>query len=358
MRCQNCRLSGKPAVIIFIRAEGIRGKIQIMSEEKRRTSSGNFVILDIQTEYAECLFRILTEQFAGEYQFYLFHDAGKMLDFVKESQAEVLLAGEEYEKSVYDFLPVQNIFVLTESPDKKKEGRTAFIYRYQSADHIVDSIRSETASPALRTEHKKQYVKKEKGSEETSLRGLIGVYSPIHRIGKTRFALRMGEKIAEQVPALYLNLEGYSGGSHYFDYSGGQDLGDLIYCLRQERTDYGLKISTMAGQSKGLDYIMPMKNELDLRSVKAQEWLELFDSILEKCVYEAVILDLGDGISGLYDILQKCDRVYTPYIRDSTAMAKLEQYEENLRITGNEEILRHTVRRQMQKRRKAERKGG
>ena len=61
------------------------------------------------------------------------------------------------------------------------------------------------------------------------------MYSPVHRIGKTRFALRLGEKLSEQIPVLYLNLEGYAGGSYYFPEETEQDLGDLIYCMKQER---------------------------------------------------------------------------------------------------------------------------
>lgn len=45
---------------------------------------------------------------------------------------------------------------------------------------------------------------------------LIGVYSPIHRIGKTKYALELGKELAEKGPVLYLNLEEYAGGEHYF----------------------------------------------------------------------------------------------------------------------------------------------
>ena len=190
-----------------------------------------------------------------------------------------------------------------------------------------------------------------KVSVSVQTRGLIGVYSPVHRIGKTRFAMRLGEKLSGQIPVLYLNLEGYAGGSYYFPEKTEQDLGDLIYCMKQERTDHGLKISSMTGRSGGMDYIMPMENESDLRSVRGEEWISLFDQILEKCIYEAVILDLGDCIDGLYDILRNCSRVYTPYIREGAAMAKLEQYERNLRTTGYGDILTRTVKKQMQRRR-------
>ena len=64
-------------------------------------------------------------------------------------------------------------------------------------------------------------------------------------------------------------------------------------------------------------------------------------------IYKAVILDLGDCVSGLYDILKKCSRIYTPYIQDEISMAKMRQYEENLKTAGYSDILKRTMKRQM-----------
>ena len=138
------------------------------------------------------------------------------------------------------------------------------------------------------------------GREKIKTRGLIGIYSPIRRIGRTRFALRLGRQLAEKADVLYLNLEGYAGGSYYFPDPPEMDLGDLIYYMRQEESGQGIKISAMTGQIDGVDYIMPMKHEQDLRQVKGEEWISLLDMILEKCIYEVIILDLGDCIDGLY----------------------------------------------------------
>ena len=54
----------------------------------------------------------------------------------------------------------------------------------------------------------------------------------------------------------------------------------------------------MAGQSDGMDYIMPMKYEQDIKTVKKEEWLDLLDIILEKCIYEAVILISETALTG------------------------------------------------------------
>jgi len=74
---------------------------------------------------------------------------------------------------------------------------------------------------------------------------LIGVYSPIHRIGKTKYALELGKELAEKGPVLYLNLEEYAGGEHYFSKEQEQNLGDLLYYSKQETGNLGLRISMM-----------------------------------------------------------------------------------------------------------------
>ena len=174
---------------------------------------------------------------------------------------------------------------------------------------------------------------------------LIGVYSPIHRIGKTKYALELGKELAEKGPVLYLNLEEYAGGEHYFSKEQEQNLGDLLYYSKQETGNLGLRISMMTGQIGNMDYIRPIPVVQDLQAVTAEEWLQLFEQIVEKSIYEVLILDLGDSVNGLFSILEKCDSVHTLSIEEPAAKAKLQQYTENLLRTGHEKILEHTVQK-------------
>lgn len=80
---------------------------------------------------------------------------------------------------------------------------------------------------------------------------LIGVYSPVHRIGKTKFALELGRELSKEGPVLYLNLEEYSGTSHYFPEETEHNLTDLLYYLRQDKAIIGLRISAMARAGRG-----------------------------------------------------------------------------------------------------------
>ena len=353
-----------------------------MTEKKKICTSGSFILCDVQKEYADQLLKILAERFAGEYQFHLFYDFEKMKRFVeKSSHTDILMIAEEFEAGEDGYPEAEKILILTSIPVRKGEEKENRIFRYQSADGILDDIiraagkeevvssdEDQAKGPAEEGERelmsgpagtvsagsgrKKGGIRirdKPPDEKQRTVKGLIGVYSPIHRIGKTKFAIRLGQKMARNGPVLYLNMEGYSGNDYYFQDNSGKSIGDLLYCLKQEREDHGIRISAMTGQAGGMDYLLPMENERDLREVKAEEWIGLLDEVAEKCIYETIILDLGESVDGIYDILRKCSRVYTPYIREGAAAAKLEQYENNLRSSGYGDILKRTVKKEMRR---------
>ena len=103
----------KPVVIFLYSCRMIRGKIQIMSEEKRKSRSADFIVCDEQTEYAEHLFRILEEHFGKSYQFHLFHNVDRMEEYVEEKGADVLVIGEEFAENIGNSSDVRKMFVLT-----------------------------------------------------------------------------------------------------------------------------------------------------------------------------------------------------------------------------------------------------
>lgn len=337
-----------------------RGKIQGMEEEQLKEKI--FVICDIQKQYAERLFPVLRKGLDGKYQFHLFFDLQKMINFAEYTEIDVLITGEEIEKQIPSDLRIIKHLVLTGIPDHEGKNRSGMIFRYQSSERILSEIRKICEKRSYVQDVKLRNIssgeisfgsgitkKENRIRDEPEETSIIAVYSPIHRIGKTKFSIRLGKKLSEKQTVLYLNMEGFSGGELYFPDTGGQDLGDLIYCIRQERGDYGLKISSMAGQIDGMDFIMPVKNENDIRSVTFSQWSDMLDKIKKQCIYEVIILDLGDCINGLYEILRKCSRIYTPYINESAAEAKMKQYEENLKQSGFSDILSKTVKKEMRK---------
>lgn len=296
----------------------------------------NFVICDPQKKYSQNLLQMFRLKKQRAYQYYLFHTLDELESFQEKKKIHILLIAEEFPRKLRDDVPAEKKLILTKQAKRSMKGEYQ-VFRYQCVEDIWKQIQK----GVLRKKNAPVKTVVHRGGE------LIAVYSPVHRIGKTKFALELGRKFSEKEPVLYLNMEEYSGDKYYFQENQEQNLGDLFYYLRQEKGNLGMRISTMAGQYGGLDYIMPMTCVQDLRAVRREEWLMLFERILDECIYEKVILDLGDSVDGLYQILKRCTSIYTPYIEEAAAMSKMHQYTENIRRMGMEDILEKTIQKCM-----------
>lgn len=341
-----------PFVIRSIRAVDSRQIFQLMDSKnndvrREKVDSGHFVICDPEKEYAENLTKFICEKEKTDFQFQIFYDLESLIIFSNEIPIDILLIAEECIREETLGIPAKKTFILTKKENYRKEEDKRSIYRYQPAEKIVKLIFCDSKED-ISTKETTSQIRKRQHSEKQSVRkGLIGIYSPIHRIGKTKFAIQLGIKTAKYVPTLYLNLEEYPASELYFPDQKEKNLGDLLYYAGQNKDNLGLRISTIAGQIDELDYIMPIPIMRDLREVKEKDWINLFDQILKKCIYETVILDLGDSIDGLYPILKNCSAVYTHYVDDPVSKEKIMSYEQNIRQMGMEEILEHTIRKRI-----------
>lgn len=296
----------------------------------------NFVICDQERQYAKQLLQIFSSRHAAGIQLYLFYTIEELQRFALQKKIHILLIAEEYSQKQREEIAAESKYVLLRENRDLPEGEQG-IFRYQSAEaiwtRIVKSVSVKKQEPVI---------------AGLKMRGkLIGIYSPVQRIGKTRFAISLGKKLAEKEPVLYLNLEAYSGEGVYFPEKPEGNLGDLLYYQRQEKDQLGIRISTIAGQLEKLDYIYPLSCLQDLKAVKKEDWITLFGRICKECIYGKVILDLSDCVDGLFEILECCDVVYTPYTEETISRAKLMQYTENLRKTGKENILEKTVQKKL-----------
>lgn len=297
----------------------------------------NFVICDGEQEYVKNLMEALSSRKELGYQMHFFQEWSDLEGFSKERTIHILLLGEDFPADWRQRVLAENRFILTKGANRGLLPDEKGIFKYQPWDAILNHVLEVTMDG-------EEMVRKEGVHGEGRI---FGIYSPVHRIGKTKFALKLGQELARESPVLYLNLEEYSGGSHYFPENIEHNLGDLLYYVRQDKGNIGLRLSAMAGRSGEVDYILPIPVMQDLREVEAEEWIRLFNKIFEHSIYKSVLLDLGDGVNGLYQILRQCHTVYTLYGDDEVSQAKLKQYAENLRRTGFEDVLEHTVQKRI-----------
>ena len=100
----------------------------------------------------------------------------------------------------------------------------------------------------------------------------------------------------------------------------------MIYFLRQGKKTFLYKLGSIVRAKDSYDYILPMKIPADLRSVTLAEWTELLEKLATDSDYQVVVVDLGQDICGLFQMLHQCSKVYMPILSDPDSKRKLENF--------------------------------
>lgn len=118
---------------------------------------------------------------------------------------------------------------------------------------------------------------------------------------------------------------------------------NVLYYAKQERDDIGIRIASMVKRMGDLDYIPPMKVWTDLRAVHTEEWKTLFERLISQSVYSVIILDIGNGMEDVFQMLRLCDQILMPCAEDVYAMAKIAQYQHMLKVLRYQELESRTM---------------
>ena len=306
-------------------------------------------ICDMEEGYAFRMAEYLLEKVRLPYTLHLFTAVEELEKFAGREEIEVLLIAESAWRLLKEECvktQVTQMFILQESGEPPQAlipqggGEPAgedmrCISKYQSPELVVREMLNVIADGG----GWKAYPK----STETNAK-MIGIYSPVKRCLQTSFALSLGQFLAKKHKTMYLNFEMYSGLGELLRREYQTDMLDVMYYFQSAREKLALRLPTIIQNAGGLDYIPPMQYSLGIREVPGKQWLELCRDIAAIGEYKYMILDLDDGIDGLFDLLKSCHKIYTITREDPFAQAKLRQYERMLQQGELEEISEKTVK--------------
>lgn len=257
----------------------------------------------------------------------------------KEMQVDYLLVSSRFDVEERTQLKARKRYVLSESMNQNCVGEEQVIYKYQPGDVILSVLLR-----SLSEDSKEEGILMKAGTQKSAT--IIGVYSPVHRIGKTRYALELGQKLAGKINVLYLNMEIYGGYGGAFPEDSKQTLADVLYYARQESNHLHLFLTTMAEQMGSMDYIAPAPISEDIKAVTGAEWTSLLAQIAQGCFYETIVLDIDEGIQGLYSVLEMCNEIHLLTMNHPMAAAKVRQFEEELQLLGYDNLLGKIIRKE------------
>lgn len=295
-----------------------------------------FAVCDLEAEYARNFMEYLNRKNTLPFEVQAFTSVESLISYAKETYVELLLISVDAMCAEVRELNIGKIVILTEGNSPEELHAYAEVYKYQSSAEIVREVM------ACYGEEKNLFAVQSPALKRKT--EILGVYSPLGRCQKTSFAWTLGQILSEEKAVLYLNLEEYSGFEGLMQKSFSGTLSDLLYYAKQRDPGVIIRLNSMIQNVGRLDFIPPVQSPEDIRGTSWQDWEYLLQELLLHGSYETIIIDLGNGIEELFQLLDMCQFIYMPVCADPVSKCKLQQFENLLNVRGYSEILTKTVK--------------
>ena len=216
-----------------------------------------------------------------------------------ETQAKLALVGEAFweEQSVRQAQEAGMLLVRLDE---------AHVSPYQPADMLIKNIFQIASSHELYIPGALQRVYEKE---------IVGICSPHSYDLQTGFGYVYSLIRAEEKRTLYLDFTYYNS----FFADGKNDVGDLFYEMqKQYLSSNAIAATSMEAILAGivehfgaLDYVMPVRVQMDLEDLEQSDIEELLHRILRETGYELVVLNLPVRPSFLQAVYTCCSRMYS-----------------------------------------------
>ncbi|MDO4308365.1 MAG: hypothetical protein Q4C77_16210 [Eubacteriales bacterium] len=295
-----------------------------------------FAVCDLEVDYAYNFMDYLNQKKNIPFEIQAFTSVQNLIAYGKENYIELLLiSGKAMCREVRE-MDIGKIVILSEGVHSPGLDQFPSVYKYQSSSDVIREVM------ACYGEEKAvlpvQFPVLKKTTE------ILGVYSPVGRCLKTSFALALGQVLARDRAVLYLNLEEYAGFEELMGKGFDHNLSDLLYYVRQENQNLIVKMNSMIQTINNLDYIPPVQAPADILGTSWKDWERLLNELVMHSSYEVIVIDMGNGIDELFQLLDRCKRIYMPVLNDVMSVCKIAQFENLLRIWDYPQVLARTVK--------------
>lgn len=270
------------------------------------------VICDSELSYTHAFIDYMRSQKNISFEYIGFSTIEELMAFSKNNEPEILIVSKALITDEIKQLKGRLLLLV----DSVNEVDDDSIYKYQKIVDIISEISLKCEENLIRNHGKNLLLGNSK---------IIGVYSPIKRTGKSIFSITLAAALSSNYKVLYLNLETNCGFEWAF-YDEAEDLSDVMYAIRQDKTD---KLDTLfrAIQNNGyFDFVVPAMAPEDIRTIEYSQIVKLFTLITSMNKYQVIVIDFDELLDEYLSLLSDCDRIYMPLIDDDISIIKLRRF--------------------------------
>ncbi|MCR4628162.1 hypothetical protein ACTQ56_10360 [[Clostridium] aminophilum] len=285
-------------------------------------------IYDPDEDYAYRFAEIINRRERMPFEVIAFPSLESLERYAKENNVAVLMAGGKADHSRVRAIRAEKRVWLEDGRSLAKDADSMSIYKYQSSDSIIREVMSE-------------YCDSEEITSEDGIRGkaeILGVYSPAETGLRDAFAVTLGRIFSQRTPSLYISLEEFSGMGILTGDEFREDLSDLLYYYGAGSYS-NVRLGSIVHSLNGLDFVPPVRCPSDLDLSSEGIIPGLIGTIASESTYRKIILDLGRCRKVTPKILAMCAKVYMPLAKNGLSGAKMGEFEEYLKNTGDSSIL-------------------
>ena len=285
-------------------------------------------VCDKEEEYAHRLMEYMNDKNAFTMKATAFSREESVEDFASYKKIDCILISENMMSEKMKSVNADKKIILRENANNDEPCEYKEIFKYQSAENIVRDVMSLYEA--------ERYALGDNVGVRTKKR-VIGVYSPIYHAAKTSFALELSRECSQRTPSLYINLESFSGLGEIIGCSDGCNLGDLLYYAGRSGVSICSRLTEAVVSFRGIEMIPPVQSPDDICAVSVERFKTLFAAVLNNTSYETLILDFGNEISDICEIIRLCTTVFIPEENDMIAQARLNDFSGYIRSRGIDE---------------------
>lgn len=291
-----------------------------------------FAICDLEEAYVVHLAQYLNQKSDLPFRVMAFTSLNSLIEYASGNEIEILLISTDAMSDEVRELNVRRIIILADGETPSLDAEDTYIDKYQDSDTIARLICGYAGAASAE-------LKKSLGSCH-----LIGVYSPVSRCGKTMFSLTLAQALARSGKALYVNLESCSGLEGLLQANWREDLTDLMYAARTEPESLPLRLEGIVRNYGSLDICPPSFFPEDLRETETASWMQFFAALAQAGDYTSIIIDIGDQIKDIPQLLKMCSGVYLPILPDPVSRSKISQFDKSLEALSMEDLKQSMIR--------------
>lgn len=281
-------------------------------------------VLDEDEQYAYRFMNYVNDKHLMPYDVVIFTQKALLEEYMKETRVELLLLPAAMDEKEFKG-NAGNIIRVSEENCVDKDS----VYKYQSIDVLVKEIMCKIGGKNQRD-----------ALTGVSLNARVyGVYSPVGRNYKTTLALALAQCAGRNQRTLYLNLEEFCGMEALIN-DTGSNMSELLYYFRNNRAKLNARICQGIQTLMGFDYVPVCATPEDYEEVLSQEWLDFFRFLISNEEYETIIIDIGNVVHESWKLMDLCQIVYMPAVKDLIGKRKEKRFREYMQLQGREDLLK------------------